>query len=212
MSIACPSRQVRIETNLRAALNRAGGKREMEGNYDSPTFLGRKDKVLLGLTGGQVVVFMVSIVIWSMVAFSMDLGLLARLVLFGPLHALTVAMFTVKIGGTLLPSYLLLALKGMIITPLYHSSDVEVRSGLTEWNAQRRRQAMAGDGDSLPDGTLARLFYRLKSLRRQSARQARGEAAREARYLAEVEFEHHSAEAVQESKRWLKEMWRMLRR
>ena len=184
----------------------------MEGNYDSPTFLGRKDKVLLGMTAGQVVVFMVSIVVWSMVAFSMDLGLLMRLVLFGPLHALTVAMLTVKIGGALLPSYLLLALKGATLTPLYHSSDVEMRSGLPEWAAQRRRQEAAGEGDGLPDGTVGRVFYRLKMLGKRTERQARGEAARDARYMAEMEIEHQTGEAVKESKRWIVEMWRMLRR
>ena len=184
----------------------------MEGNYDSPTFLGRKDKVLLGMTGGQVVVFMGSIVLWSMVAFSMDLGFLMRVVLFGPLHGLTVAMLTVKIGGTLLPSYLLLALKSMVLTPLYHSSDAEMRSGLPEWAAQRRMQGMAGEGEALPDGTMGRIFYRLKMMGKRTERQARGEAARDARYMAEMEIEHQTGEAVKESKRWIVEMWRMLRR
>lgn len=188
--------------------------RFLDGNYDSPTFLGRRDKLLLGMTFPQVVVFMASFVLWSAVAFSFDMGVMGRLLMFGPLHGVTVAMFTVKIGGVLIPFYLVMMVKGSLFVPLYHSTDREMRLGLPEWEGQReqRRFGDSEEDEALPDGTLARLAYSVKQLRRRNTRQARAEAVREMGYLAEVEAEHHGYQAVQESKQWLRQMWRMLRK
>ena len=166
----------------------------------------------MGMTFPQVVVFMGSLVVWSIVAFSMDLGLMARLVMFGPAHAVTVVMFTVKIGGVLVPLYLLLMVKGMIFAPLYHSSDAEMRGGLPELQAQRERMRHQGDeAEALPESVLGRLLYGLKRLRKGKARQARAEAAREMRYLTEVEVEHRGHEAVREGKHRMRSTCRIMR-
>ena len=82
--------------------------------YDSPTFLGNKDKLLLGMTIGQIGVFMGSGLLWLMIALAAEFSTLKSLLIFGPAHTLTVAFFMVKLSGLALPMYLLAMLSSLV--------------------------------------------------------------------------------------------------
>ena len=88
--------------------------------YDSPTFLGNKDKLLLGMTIGQVGVFMGSGLLWLMIALAAEFSTLMSLLIFGPAHALTAALFLVKLSGMALPMYLPAMLASLATAAVYH--------------------------------------------------------------------------------------------
>ena len=87
--------------------------------YDSPTFLGNKDKLLLGMTIRQIGVFMGSGLLWLMIALAAEFSTLKSLLIFGPAHALTVSFFMVKLSGLALPMYLLAMLSSLVASAVY---------------------------------------------------------------------------------------------
>ena len=186
----------------------------MVGNYDSPTFLGSKDKLLLGMTMMQVGVFMGSAIMWFMVAFAMDLTMTQRLLFFGPAHVVTVVVATVRIGGGLMiPIYLLLMLRSLLVTPVYHATDGEVRGGLPEWLEEEvKDDPVYGYAAVPPGGGIARRFVSSLNLFKQGAvKQSRTARAEQARNLAALEAENRASDAAHGAKNFLRQAIRVLR-
>ena len=90
--------------------------------YDSPTFLGRKNKFLLGLSAGQVGVVGVVIVVWLPVFFALGmLAILPRLLVVLPGAGVTLALIFVRIQGLSMPRYGVMSVRLLVRRPIYES-------------------------------------------------------------------------------------------
>ena len=185
----------------------------MVGPYDSPTFLGSKDKLLLGMTMVQVGAFMGSAIMWFMVAFALDMSMMQRLLIFGPAHVLTVVIVSVRVGGGLMvPIYLLLMLRSLVVTPLYHATGGEVRGGLPEWLEDEIKDEPVFAYSAPPRISMVRKF--LSSMRlfgQGAARHGRSQRAKEARNMASIEMENRASDAAHGAKNFLRQAIRVLR-
>ena len=184
------------------------------GTYDSPTFLGNKDKLVMGMTIGQVGVFIGAGVFWLMLALSFEFSVLMSLALFGPAHGITVSFFLVKLSGMSIPMYLLAMAQSMVSATVYHVDAEAARRGLSEWftdaeaantdgaeDLARIRQSGAGSRRWL--GSL--LFFR-----RQAKATAASAVGEENRMLAGLEAEQRANEAARGAQRTLRTMFRLM--
>ena len=187
--------------------------------YDSPTFLGNKDKLLLGMTIGQIGVFMGSGLLWLMIALAAEFSTLKSLLIFGPAHALTVAFLMVKLSGIALPMYLLAMLSSLVASAVYHVDAVGAREGLPDWfDATAPAEAAAVDvlvAQVEEDGVSSRRWLgALRFFRRKAAATATATAnsrvSQETRTLASLEVEQRSNDAARGVQRSLRTVFRMV--
>ena len=188
----------------------------MIGPHDSPTFLASKDKLLLGMTMGQVGLFMLSAIMWFMVAFSLDMPMKMRLLTFGPAHVLTVVIGTVRVGGGMfIPIYVLLMLRSLVTTPLYHATGGEVRGGLPEWLQQEMQQdPVFGQGAAAVEparsGLSGKFVSSMRLFRKGVLKQSDSKEARAARAIATVEAEQRASDAAHGAKSFVRQMVKIL--
>ena len=72
--------------------------------YDSPTFLGQKDKYLLGLSLPELMVAMAIGGGWFFVMLLVPLGMMFRLLLSSPLTGMSMLLLFVRISGLSIPA------------------------------------------------------------------------------------------------------------
>lgn len=183
--------------------------------YDSPTFLGNKDKLLLGMTIGQVGLFMGSGLLWLMIALAAEFSMVKSLLIFGPAHALTVAFVTVKLSGIALPMYLLAMLSSLVSSAVYHVDAAGAKEGLPDWfEAAQPAEVAAGDviiAQVEEDGVSSRRWLgTLRFFRRKARASASSRFSQETRNLAGLEAEQRSNEAARGLQRSLRTMFRMV--
>ena len=102
------------------------------GTYDSPTFLGKRDVYLLGLTMPQIAASGGIAVAWLLLAMMFTMTMQMRLIVFGPMYLFTLAMVFVKPFGLMLPVLTVLALKYLFVKPMYESDPVQLIDGHVE--------------------------------------------------------------------------------
>ena len=102
------------------------------GTYDSPTFLGKRDVYLLGLTMPQIAASGGIAVAWLLLAMMFNITMQMRLIVFGPMYLFTLAMVFVKPFGLMLPILALLWLKYLFVKPTYESDPVQLIDGHLE--------------------------------------------------------------------------------
>lgn len=186
------------------------------GTYDSPTFLGNKDKLVMGMTIGQVALFIGAGVFWLMLALSFEFSVLMSLALFGPAHGATVAFFLVKLSGMSIPMYLLAMVQSMVSATVYHVDAAEARRGMPEWFADiESAAATAGGAEDLAhirqSGAGSRRWLGpLLFFRRRAAATAVTAATEESRMLAGLEAEQRANEAARGAQRTLRTMFRLM--
>ena len=189
------------------------------GTYDSPTFLSRKDKLLMGLTLQQFGIVFGGGFVWLMFALALDQSLITSLLTFGPAHIITVAFFLIRPAGMTIPVYLGLMLKAMITAPVYHVEAEGLRAGLPEWFKEQlaamAQEQAAGSAFSAQDvrassGVSSRFVGALLFFRRKAVEQATSNQAEEVRSIAKLEAEQRAGEAVQGAERSLRVMLRLL--
>ena len=189
------------------------------GAYDSPTFLARKDTLLMGLTLQQFGIVFGGGFVWLMMALALDQPLMTSLLLFGPAHVITTVILIVRPAGMLIPVYFALAVKSFITAPVFHVEAEALRSGLPEWFkeefAAQARELAETAGLSTADiresgGVSSRFVGALLFFRRKAAQQATSRSAEEARQIAKLEAEQRAGEVVQGAERSLRVMLRML--
>ena len=188
------------------------------GPYDSPTFLSRKDKLLMGMTLQQFGIVFGGGFVWLMVALAVDQPLTNSLLMFGPAHGVTVAMLMIKPAGMSIPVYVILAVRSFVTAPVYHVETDVLRDGLQEWFKDRDLQAdkeVAGAAFAVTDigqgrGRSAKFLGALLFFRRKAVQQSNSRASQEARAIARVETEHRAGEAVNGVQRTLRSMIRLL--
>lgn len=130
--------------------------------YDSPTFLGRKDRFLLGMSMSQLAVCaLVAVFWWFFLQWTTGLDLIPRAVVFGICQAATVAALFVRLSGLSVPTYCWLMLKQMVRKRLWQSSREWLVNGVPDPAAEARAERAAGKrsllGRLLPGGQKAEL-------------------------------------------------------
>lgn len=157
--------------------------------YDSPTFLGRKDRFLLGMSMAQLgVCALVAVCWWFFLQWTTGLELIPRAVVFGICQGATVAVLFVRLSGLSVPAYCWLMLKQMLRKPFWESSRDWLVNGVPDPAAEARAERAVGKrsllGRLLPVGQKAELELD----ERRYELQAEGEQAMEESMRAGQDF------------------------
>ena len=114
------------------------------GAYDSPTFLGQKDRYMLGLSLPELIIAIVVAGGWFVVSLPFSVGILVRLLVVLPLTGISVAFLFARISGLSIPMYLLLSLLRMFRRPSFEESREILLEGGSAWLELRRQQQQGG--------------------------------------------------------------------
>ena len=114
------------------------------GAYDSPTFLGQKDRYMLGLSLPELIIAMVVAGGWFVVSLAFPVGILVRLLVVLPLTGTSVAFLFARTSGLSIPMYLLLSLLRMFRRPSFEESREILLEGGSAWLELRRQQQQGG--------------------------------------------------------------------
>ena len=115
------------------------------GAYDSPTFLGQKDRYMLGLSLPELIIAIVVAGGWFVVSLAFPVGILVRLLVVLPLTGISVAFLFARISGLSIPMYLLLSLLRMFRRPSFEESREILLEGGSAWLELRRQQQQGGN-------------------------------------------------------------------
>lgn len=147
--------------------------------YDSPTFLGKRDVYLLGLTMPQIAAAAGIAIAWLLVAMMFTMTMQMRLIVFGPMYLFTLLMVFVKPFGLALPVLAFLWAKYLFVKPSYECSDGMLLEGPDE------PMEVPAEQMSRLRAALSKVFPFMKKVARDDAFEARraeaqAEASRQA--------------------------------
>ena len=115
------------------------------GAYDSPTFLGQKDKYLLGLSLPELMMAMGIALMWFIVTLMTPYGMLVRLAMVVPATGVSLFLLFGRIAGLSIPGYFLLMLVRSFSRPSFEEVPERLLEGDSVWlEARRRREENAG--------------------------------------------------------------------
>ena len=114
------------------------------GAYDSPTFLGQKDRYMMGLSLPELIIAMVIAGGWFLVTLALPGGVLVRLLVVLPLTGISVAFLFARISGLSIPMYLLLSVLRIFRRPSFEESREILIEGQSAWLELRRQQQEGG--------------------------------------------------------------------
>ena len=129
----------------------------MMGSYDSPTFLGQKDKYLMGLSLPQLMVAIGVAAWWFFVSLTFPYSTVTRILIMVPLTGASLTLLFARISGLTVPMFVLLAIKGLFSKPSFEEVDVLVMNGDPDWVMLQRQK-------SVNPGFLARIKGRRSAL------------------------------------------------
>ena len=166
--------------------------------YDSPTFLGRKDKFLLGLTMNQLGFCLVSLLLWYLVASqAVGGGWMRQAAVIAPGHGATMAVLLVRIAGISVPMYGLLFVQRLIKKPLWESD----RDVLINGAGGLEAESESGEAEPPPSGLRGKL---LALVRRRS------DLTEERRFELEAEGEQAMEQSVRSGHQFIRDGLRAL--
>ncbi len=114
-------------------------------SYDSPTFLGQKDKYLMGLSLPQLMVALGVAAWWFIVTLMFPYDMLVRLMMMAPLTGVSLTLLFARIAGLTIPMFVLMSIKGLFSKPSYEEVDALILNGDPDWvMMQRRREENPG--------------------------------------------------------------------
>ena len=125
----------------------------MESVYDSPTFLSQKDKYFMGLSLVQMMGVVVIAFMMFFVSLMLPVGLLVRVGCVGVATLVISCLVFGRIGGLLIPSYMLLMLLAPMRRTVYEEELEVLLAGSDEFLAaleEKEARALAhtqGGGD-----------------------------------------------------------------
>ncbi len=111
------------------------------GSYDSPTFLGQKDKYFLGLSLPELMVSMSVGAFWFFLTFLVPAGFIVRILIALPLTGGTMTFIFFRVSGMSIPSYLLLSLVRLFRRPSYEENQEAILDGSSAWLAIQDRNS-----------------------------------------------------------------------
>ena len=113
-------------------------------SYDSPTFLGQKDKHMLGLTLPQVMISAGLAGLWFLVLLAFPMATMMRLSIFLPVQGVIMAFLFARVAGLSFPMYLLLAFQALFSRPQFEVDAERLINGLPEWRDPHLNQGFRG--------------------------------------------------------------------
>ncbi len=114
------------------------------GSYDSPTFLGQKDKYLFGLSLPQMMGAIGVGFFWFLVTLLFPYSTPIRLAMMAPLTGVTLGLLFIRIVGLTIPSFLLLSFLSLFSKPSFEETQEMVVNGRPEWLEAERQRAEKG--------------------------------------------------------------------
>lgn len=178
-------------------------------SYDSPTFLGRKDKIALGMTMGQLTkgigLVMGLLLFWLLLIDQVTVigaGVGFAVSLIG-----AIILSAVKISGVKIPSYVFKATMMMIRRPAYAADAVAALEppAPTPEFSQPVGDAAAEDAEMPPPKGLRKL------LRRGRGRALEAAKDKDNQYMAKAQADAAAANAMVEGRRQLRSLAREFR-
>ena len=118
----------------------------MMGSYDSPTFLGQKDKYLMGLSLPQLMVAIGVAAWWFFITLTFPYSMVTRLLIMVPLTGVSLTLLFARISGLAIPIFVLLSIKGLFSRPSFEEVDALVMNGDPDWVIMQRQKASGGGG------------------------------------------------------------------
>ena len=116
------------------------------GYYDSPTFLGQKDKYLMGLSMIELMISMGVAFFWFILSLLIPGGFLVRLLVTLALTGASMSILFVRIYGLSIPSYIFLSILRLFRHPSYEEGRDSVLEGDPAWlDLQLQRQDREGN-------------------------------------------------------------------
>ena len=114
------------------------------GSYDSPTFLGQKDKYMLGLSLPQLMGAVGVGFCWFLVTLLFPYSTPVRMAMMAPLTGVTLALLFVRIVGLTIPVFLILSFLRLFSKPSYEETREFLLDGRPEWLEAERLKMERG--------------------------------------------------------------------
>ena len=115
------------------------------GSYDSPTFLGQKDKYLMGLSLPELMLSLGVAFVYFILSLLLPYGTIIRLSLVAPATVVTLILLFGRISGLTIPSYAYLTVLRSFVRPSFEDTQELLLSGQSAWlEAQRERSKKSG--------------------------------------------------------------------
>ena len=119
--------------------------------YDSPTFLGQKDKYLAGLSLPQLMILIAVAFTVFIFTLLLPFGFMFRLLIVVPVTGVSGVLLFGQIAGLTIPSYLFHAVSGIFSCPSYEEHQLLLLNGGPVW-----LEAQGGGGTKKRFGFLRR--------------------------------------------------------
>ena len=110
-------------------------------SYDSPTFLGQKDKYLVGLTLPQLMLSMAVGGLWFLFTLMLPYSMLVKLMVMVPATAVTMSLLFVRVWGLSIPMLVALSVQRLGSKPMYEEFRELIILGAPEWVEEQREKA-----------------------------------------------------------------------
>ena len=164
------------------------------GSYDSPTFLGQKDKYLFGLSLPELMMAMGVGFGWFLVSLLLPLSTIMRLVVLLPVTGVSMALLFIRISGLSIPVFIMLAVTRAVSRPSYEETSELMLSGQSAWIVSQEQKSQKGS--------------KLGSLMNRKRKVLADNEARQAEIKAEVDKQ--VSEAASAGEAWIRDGVRTL--
>lgn len=105
--------------------------------YDSPTFLGSKDKYLLGLSLPELFTVIAVAISWLVASLMLPYGTLVRIIVAGVATLVTSFLIFARVYGLSIPMCVFYIVKGLFVKPSYEEMRELLLGGNLVWLEQQ---------------------------------------------------------------------------
>ena len=109
--------------------------------YDSPTFLGQKDKYFFGLTLVEVMMLLGVGFLTFILSLAFPVGFMTRMLLVIPITGAMAVLMFARLSGLSIPAFIFLAVLGMFRRPSFEVTKEFVLSGDPAWVEERNQRS-----------------------------------------------------------------------
>lgn len=108
-------------------------------SYESPTFLGSKDKYLLGLSLPELFTVIAVAITWLVLSFMLPYGTLVRFIAAGVATVISSVLIFARVYGLSIPMCVFYFLKGLFVKPSYEEMRELLIGGNLVWLEQQEQ-------------------------------------------------------------------------